>query len=87
MMGPSGSGKTTLLNLLASLDKPTTGHIRNSRVDLSKLKDEETAMFPEGKHWLCVSRFQSSIRLSVKENIILPLALDEVRPSDIEEAC
>ncbi|MFA6655228.1 MAG: ABC transporter ATP-binding protein [Bacillota bacterium] len=85
VMGPSGSGKTTLLNLLASMDKPTTGHIEIAGVDLSKLKDEETAMFRRKNIGFVFQDFNLLYTLSVKENIILPLALDEVRPSDIEK--
>ena len=45
IMGESGSGKTTLLNILASLDKPTSGRVLLKGRDLSTIKDREMAAF------------------------------------------
>ena len=45
IMGESGSGKTTLLNILAALDKPTSGTVRLDGKDLSKIKESEIAAF------------------------------------------
>jgi len=47
IMGESGSGKTTLLNILASIDKPTSGQVLLDGKDLSKIKQSELAAFPE----------------------------------------
>src|SRR5271170_5652268 len=43
LMGPSGSGKTTLLNLIAGIDRPTSGTIEVSGTDLSKLSEGQLA--------------------------------------------
>ena len=45
IMGESGSGKTTLLNILAALDKPTSGRVYLKGNDLSKVKEKEVAAF------------------------------------------
>ncbi len=45
VMGESGSGKTTLLNILASLDKPTSGEIILNGSNLIKIKDKEISAF------------------------------------------
>ena len=84
IMGPSGSGKTTLLNLLASLDRPTGGKIEIAGVDPSKLRDEEMAVFRRRNIGFVFQDFNLLYTLSVKENIILPLALDNVEPEDME---
>lgn len=84
IMGPSGSGKTTLLNLLASLDRPTGGKIEIAGVDPSELRDEEMAVFRRRNIGFVFQDFNLLYTLSVKENIILPLALDNVEPKDME---
>lgn len=45
IMGESGSGKTTLLNILATLDKATAGVVMLSGVDITKIKDSDSALF------------------------------------------
>jgi putative ABC transport system ATP-binding protein len=43
ILGPSGSGKTTLLQLMGTLDRPTSGHIRLTGLDVERLSDKELA--------------------------------------------
>ena len=45
IMGESGSGKTTLLNILAALDKPTSGEVKLSGRDITRIKDSEITKF------------------------------------------
>lgn len=45
VMGESGSGKTTLLNILAALDKPTSGKVSLDGIDLSAVKESDIAKF------------------------------------------
>lgn len=73
IMGPSGSGKTTLLNLIGLLDRPTKGKIYIDGVDTSRLKDRELAEFRNRKIGFVFQTFNLINRLTVLENIELPL--------------
>ena len=48
-MGPSGSGKTTLLNLIAGIDKPTSGRILIGGTDVAELNETELAVWRSRK--------------------------------------
>lgn len=76
IMGPSGSGKTTLLNLLATLDKPTTGRITINNQDISTLKGERLAAFRRNTLGFIFQDFNLLETLTLEENIALPLIID-----------
>lgn len=73
IMGPSGSGKTTLLNMLGLLDRPTSGKIIFENQDTSKLSDRELANLRNTKLGFVFQTFNLINRLTVFENIELPL--------------
>jgi len=73
IMGPSGSGKTTLLNILGLLDKPTKGSVYIDGVDVSKLSDKELAKIRNLKLGFVFQHFNLINRLTVLENIEIPL--------------
>jgi putative ABC transport system ATP-binding protein len=73
IMGPSGSGKTTLLNMIGLLDRPTKGRVYIDSVDTSKLSDRELANFRNYKIGFVFQQFNLVGRLTVLENIELPL--------------
>ena len=75
IMGESGSGKTTLLNLLASLDKPTSGEILLDGRPLSKIKDADAAAFRRDHLGFVFQEFNLLDTFSVEDNIFLPLVL------------
>lgn len=84
IMGPSGAGKTTLLNLAATIDRPTGGSIRIDGTDLAKMNEEQLASFRRNKLGFIFQDFNLLDSLTIKENIILPLALANVKASEIE---
>lgn len=73
IMGPSGSGKTTLLNMIGLLDRPTSGRILFDGFDVSKLNDESLASLRNTKLGFVFQTFNLVNRLTVFENIALPL--------------
>lgn len=85
VMGPSGSGKTTLLNLLATIDKATSGELQINGVNPSKLNDHQLALFRRRELGFVFQDFNLLDALTVKENIILPLVMEGMRPKTIEQ--
>lgn len=85
IMGPSGSGKTTLLNILATIDKPTSGKLWINGTDPTKLSNKKLAHFRRRELGFVFQDFNLLDTLSIKENIILPLALDQISARDIEQ--
>jgi len=76
IMGPSGSGKTTLLNMIATIDKPTTGEITIGGRNPHALGKRELAKFRRRELGFIFQDFNLLNTLTVAENIILPLTLD-----------
>lgn len=75
IMGESGSGKTTLLNILAALDKPTSGSIVLDGKDLSKIKESQIAAFRRDNLGFVFQEFNLLDTFTVEDNIYLPLVL------------
>ena len=84
IMGPSGAGKTTLLNLVASIDNPTGGSIIIDGDDLVTMDEEQLARFRREKLGFLFQDFNLLDTLTVKENIVLPLALARAAVAEIE---
>lgn len=84
IMGPSGSGKTTLLNILATIDEPTAGSVRLKGTDPRQLRGDELALFRRRQLGFIFQDYNLLDTLSIRDNIILPLALDKVSVSEIE---
>ncbi|MPM54163.1 ABC transporter ATP-binding protein YxdL [bioreactor metagenome] len=75
IMGESGSGKTTLLNILASLDKPTSGEVLMSGKKMSLIKEKEISAFRRDNLGFVFQDFNLLDTFSIQDNIFLPLVL------------
>ncbi|EPH97979.1 ABC transporter, ATP-binding protein [Enterococcus faecalis 13-SD-W-01] len=84
IMGASGSGKSTLLNLLSTLDKPTSGEIRINQSDVTKLKGNKLADFRAKEIGFIFQDFNLLENLTARENIAVPLSLQNVKPKEIK---
>ncbi len=75
IIGPSGSGKSTLLNMMGALDRPTNGKIFLDGTDISTLPSSQLAKIRNKKIGFVFQSFNLLNRISVKDNIELPLAI------------
>jgi putative ABC transport system ATP-binding protein len=75
IVGPSGSGKTTLVNLIAGIDRPTTGTVtvNGSRLDL--MDEEDLAVWRRANIGMVFQFFQLMPTLSALDNALLPMEL------------
>lgn len=77
IIGASGSGKSTLLHILGSVDKPTSGKVIIDGQDISQLGQAQAAIFRRRKVGLVYQFYNLIPTLTVKKNILMPLALDK----------
>lgn len=75
IVGPSGSGKSTLLNLLAGLDRPSSGTIRVQGLDLSTLDEDRLARWRGQAVGIVFQFFQLLPTLTALENVMLAMEL------------
>lgn len=75
IMGESGSGKTTLLNILASIDRPTSGQVLLEGRDLSTIRQSELAAFRRDNLGFVFQDFNLLDTFTLQDNIFLPLVL------------
>lgn len=85
VMGQSGSGKTTLLNILGSIDKPTAGRFLMGDKDITALNKKQLAKHRMENIGFIFQDYNLLETMTLKENIILPLALSGHKPGDMEE--
>ncbi len=74
IMGPSGSGKTTLMNMIGLLDRPTYGQFMLDEKDVSKMRVNKRAKLRRDNIGFIFQSFHMLPKLSVLENVALPLA-------------
>jgi len=82
LLGSSGSGKSTLLNLVAGLDRPSSGSVIAHGQDLSKMSSLELARYRRQTVGMVFQSFNLLPRMTLEENVELPLRLAEVERSE-----
>ncbi|MBQ3405552.1 MAG: ABC transporter ATP-binding protein [Oscillospiraceae bacterium] len=85
VMGESGSGKTTLLNLLAALDRPTSGSVLLDGVDTSALPEKDVAAFRRDQLGFVFQDFNLLDTFTIEDNIYLPLVLAGKSHAEMEK--
>ena len=85
IMGESGSGKTTLLNILAALDKPTSGSVVLDGEDLSRIKESQVAAFRRDNLGFVFQEFNLQDTFTLEDNIYLPLVLAGKSNKEMQE--
>lgn len=81
IVGASGSGKSTLLHILGSVDQPTEGKIFVEGTDISTMSRTQAAIFRRRKVGLVYQFYNLIPTLTVRKNILMPLALDKRKPN------
>ncbi|AJG91152.1 ABC transporter ATP-binding protein (plasmid) [Bacillus tropicus] len=85
IMGPSGSGKTTFLNMISTIDAPTSGEVLINGKNPFRLSSHDLALFRRRELGFIFQSFNLLNTLTVKENILLPLTLDNVNLKEMHK--
>lgn len=85
LMGPSGSGKTTLLNLIAGVDRPTSGAVQVAGTDLTALNEGALAQWRSRNVGFIFQFYNLLPVLTALENVELPLILTNLPKGDRKE--
>lgn len=84
IMGPSGSGKTTLLHMVSTIDTPSSGSVLINGTDPYQMKRDELAVFRRRQLGFVFQDFNLLDTLTIAENIVLPLTLDNKPLAEME---
>lgn len=82
IVGASGSGKTTLLNVIGGLYEPSEGTVIVDGTDLSELTEEQLTIYRRRKVGFVLQDYNLVPELTIRENILFPVALDDSRPDE-----
>ena len=82
LMGPSGSGKSTLLNIIAGIDRPTTGDVEVDGIRIASMSDRELAHWRNNHIGFVFQSFNLIPVLTAFENVELPLLLTRLSKSE-----
>jgi len=85
IIGPSGSGKSTLLNIIGALDRPTSGRVKINGIDLKRLSDDQLANIRNRKIGFVYQSFNLIPRLTVLDNVAMPLMPRKMNQREREE--
>lgn len=84
IMGPSGSGKSTLMHIIGCLDYPSAGKYLLDNEDISKLNDNQLALFRNQKIGFVFQQFNLLPRATILRNVELPLTYNRTTPKNVK---
>src|SRR5207244_5276316 len=82
LMGPSGSGKTTLLNMIAAIDRPTSGELLVLGENIFRFNDGQSATWRNTHIGYVFQTFNLIPVLTAFENVDMPLLLTKLKSKD-----
>ncbi len=82
LMGPSGSGKTTLLNMIAGIDRPSSGTVTIDGIDITRLSESRLARWRASNVGFVFQFYNLIPVLTARENVELPLLLTKLRRAE-----
>ncbi len=82
VVGASGSGKSTLLHILGSIERPTAGRVLVDGAELGGMSRTQAAIFRRRKVGIVYQFYNLVPTLTVRQNILLPLRLDDKKPDE-----
>ncbi|WP_027340354.1 ABC transporter ATP-binding protein [Halonatronum saccharophilum] len=82
IIGPSGSGKSTLLNILAALDRPTSGRVNVNGQEIDKMDDKQLALFRNSNMGFVFQFHHLLPEFTALENVMIPNWIAKGSPSD-----
>lgn len=85
IMGESGVGKSTLLNMIAGLEPPDSGSILIDGTDIAKMNDADATRFRRARCGFIFQAFHVLPHLTLKQNVALPLVLNELDTKRADE--
>lgn len=85
VMGASGSGKSTLLNVIATIDRPSSGRILLGEKNIAEMREQELAAFRRDRLGFIFQEYNLLDTLTVAENIVLPLNLQKRPVQETQE--
>ena len=85
VMGASGSGKSTLLNVIATIDRPSSGSILLEGRDIAEMKEKDLAAFRRDRLGFIFQEYNLLDTLTIAENIVLPLNLRKCSLKETQE--
>lgn len=85
IMGPSGAGKSTLLNVISTIELPSAGSVKINGDSILEMRSNQLSEFRRKEIGFIFQDFNLVDSLNIKDNILLPLAVDHIPVKEMEQ--